>query len=165
MSRHSNLVFEYSKITEQIFIGTNQCCETHFKQELLKRSIKADISLEAKRLDLPFGVDYYLWLPVKNHFPPSQNQFRIGIKFLDELIKNREKIYVHCEHGHGRAPTFVAAYFIYKGMTLKQAMAFLKRKRKGTHFTKQQLNGLKNFIKSLKKSAIIKTKGRLKMTT
>lgn len=41
--------FEYNKITNHIYVGTNQCCQTHFKEELLTKDIKADISLEKER--------------------------------------------------------------------------------------------------------------------
>ncbi len=29
-------IFEYSKITEYIYIGSNQCCQDHFKKSLIK---------------------------------------------------------------------------------------------------------------------------------
>jgi hypothetical protein len=45
--KHSKHVpFEYTKITKNIFIGSNQCCQVHFKKSLLDKGIKADISLE-----------------------------------------------------------------------------------------------------------------------
>ena len=54
---------EYNNITNGIYIGTNQCCQTHFDEELKKEGITADISLEEDRLDAPFGVDFYVWIP------------------------------------------------------------------------------------------------------
>ena len=81
---------------------------------MIKKGIKADISLEKEKLDAPFGVDYFLWLPTKDHTAPSQDQLKAGVKFMDELIKNKIKIYIHCQRGHGRAPVLVAAYFISK---------------------------------------------------
>ena len=75
MVKHGKLIFEYNKITEYIYIGTNQCCQIHFNQKLLKKGIKADISLEKEKIDAPFGVDYYLWLPVKDHTAPSLKQY------------------------------------------------------------------------------------------
>lgn len=46
-------ISEYSKITEYIFIGTNQCCNPTLSQELLKKEIEADVSLEVERIDTP----------------------------------------------------------------------------------------------------------------
>lgn len=46
---------EYNEITDGIYIGTNQCCQTHFDEKLKKEGITADISLEEDRLDAPRG--------------------------------------------------------------------------------------------------------------
>ena len=130
MVMHSKLTFEYTKITPHIYIGTNMCCLTHFKKTLLKEGITADISLEGERIDAPFGVDYYIWLPTKNHHAPSQKQLRLGVHMLDFCVKQKINIYVHCERGHGRAPSLVAAYLAaQKNMTVIEAIAFIKRKR------------------------------------
>lgn len=135
---------DFSKITEQIYIGTNACCSTHFDERLRHMGISADISLEAEQLDAPRGADFYLWLPTPDHLPPRPAQLKVGIAALCELIKNRVKVYVHCERGHGRAPTFIAAYFIKeKKMTPKQAVAFISKHRPITHLTSRQLAALK----------------------
>jgi protein-tyrosine phosphatase len=144
MVKHK-LSFEYNKITDYIYIGTNQCCQVHFKKELLNKGIKADISLEKERLDSPFGVDYFLWLPTKDRFPPSQKQLKTGTDFIKSLVKNKIKVYVHCMHGHGRAPTLVAAYFISQGKTVEQAIKMIKNKRPEIHPNEKQINALKKF--------------------
>jgi len=41
-------------------------CQEHFSEKLIKKGIKADISLEKESLDRPFGATYFLWLPVKD---------------------------------------------------------------------------------------------------
>jgi len=139
---------DYSRITPNIYIGTNQCCMMHFDRGLLNKGIRADISLEAKRLDMPFGVDYYLWLPTKDHHPVKPKQLEIGINCLDGLLKFKEKVYIHCEHGHGRAPFFVAAYFIIKkGMSAKKAVALIKKRRPSMHLTAGQLKALNRITK------------------
>jgi protein-tyrosine phosphatase len=145
MKRHPPLKFEYNKITEYIYIGTNQCCQLHFKKELLKKGITADISLEKERIDAPFGVDYYLWLPVKDHTAPTQKQLIMGVDFIEDLIKNKIKVYVHCQRGHGRAPTLVAAYLISKGKTVDEAVKYIKKKRPVIHPNTIQKNALKRF--------------------
>ncbi len=145
MKRHGPLIFEYNKITDYIYLGTNQCCQLHFKKELLRKGIKADISLEKERIDAPFGVDYYLWLPVKDHTAPSQKQLTLGVNFIANLIKNKIKVYIHCQRGHGRAPTLIAAYLISKGKTVEQAVDFIKKKRPVIHPNRIQVNTLKRF--------------------
>lgn len=70
---------EYNYIINGIFIGTNQCCETHFDEQLKREGITADISLEEERVGAPFGVDFYVWIPVKNHTPPTLDQLEFGV--------------------------------------------------------------------------------------
>ncbi len=67
MIKHGKLVFEYNKILPSVFLGTNQCCIVHFKKELIRKGITADLSLESEKLDAAWGAKYFLWLPVKDH--------------------------------------------------------------------------------------------------
>jgi len=141
--------FEYSKITKNIYLGTNQCCQTHFDKSLLKKGIKADISLEKEKLDIPIGVKYFLWLPVKDHAAPTQAQLKVGAHAIKDLTDNNIAVYIHCQRGHGRSPTLVAAYFILEGMTAKEAIKTVKRKR-GIHLRASQMAALEKFERSIK---------------
>lgn len=141
---------DYSRITPKIYIGTNQCCRTHFAKELLKKGVRADISLEAGRLDAPFGVEYYLWLPTRDHTSPSQKQLAVGVAFLSLMASLGEKVYVHCKNGHGRAPTLVAAYLTSKGMTPGEALRFIKKRRRVIHLRGNQKKNLKIFYEKLR---------------
>ncbi len=145
MPNHKHPQLDYNYITDGIYIGTNQCCEMHFSEELLKKGISADISLEDIRLDQPFGVKFYVWLPVKNHTAPTQEQLSFGVTVLEELVRLKKKIYVHCKNGHGRAPTLVAAYLIKKGLKTKEAEAFIKSKRPAIHLETVQRKALRKF--------------------
>ena len=146
----NNQKFNYDKIADYIYIGNNKCCHTHFKKLLLDKKIKADISLEIEEIDSPRGVDYYLWIPTIDHFAPNQKQLMAGVVFLDFLVKNKIKTYIHCRNGHGRAPTLVAAYFIMKGKDIDESISFIKKKRKTIHLSKEQVLGLKKFKRSIK---------------
>lgn len=126
------------------------CCQTHFDKSLLKKGIIADISLEKKSLDQPFGVDYYCWLPTIDHTPPKMKQIKVGVDFISSLVKKKVKIYVHCQRGHGRAPTLVAAYLISQGKNVEEAVSFIKKKRPSIHLDKNQINALKKFKRGLK---------------
>ena len=143
------LIFEYSKITKHIYVGTNKCCRRHFVKPLMKEGIKADISLEEVRIDKPFGVKYYLWLPTKDHKAPSLKQLLLGTNFIKCLVDNGIKVYVHCERGHGRAPTLVAAYFILKGKSINNALELIKKKRSSIHPNKYQIKALENFERKI----------------
>ncbi|MBI2034810.1 MAG: dual specificity protein phosphatase family protein [Candidatus Levybacteria bacterium] len=138
---------EYNYITDGIYIGTNQCCKTHFDERLKQEGIEADISLEDERVDAPFGVQFYIWIPVKNRNAPTNDQLDFGVTILEKLVRMRKKIYVHCQNGHGRAPTMVAAYLIKKGESADEAIELIKTKRPSIHLEEVQVKALQNFQK------------------
>lgn len=142
-------VLEYDHITDGIYIGTNRCCEEHFDDVLKKEGMTADISLEDTKLDQPFGVDFYLWMPVVNHTPPSPDQLDFGVSALEKLVSMGRKVYVHCQNGHGRAPTMVAAYFISKGMSPDEAESFVQSKRPTMHLEGGQREALRDFARTI----------------
>jgi len=140
-------LFEYSKIDKNIFIGSNMCCITHFDEKLLKKGITVDISLEGEVMDQPKGVKIFSWLPTKDHTPPTPQQLQIGVDIIDSVIKQKQKVYVHCQNGHGRAPTLVAAYYISKGMSVEDAIKKIQDKRSTIHLEKNQMQALKKYFK------------------
>ncbi len=139
----------YNHIADGIYIGTNQCCQTHFDELLLKDGISADISLEEDRVDAPFGVDFYIWIPVKDHAAPTPNQLEFGVSVLEKIVAMGKKVYVHCKNGHGRAPTLVAAYLIKNGKSFEEAIALIKSKRPSVHFGEAQKKALQDFTQSI----------------
>ena len=147
MEEHSQNKLDFDYITDGIYIGTNQCCQTHFDENLVKDGVSADISLEEERVDAPFGVEFYVWIPVKNHMPPAPDQLEFGVSVLEKLVLMGKKVYVHCKNGHGRAPTLVAAYLVKNGKTLEEAEAFVKTKRPPVHLEEVQREAIRNFSK------------------
>ena len=141
---------DYNYIADGIFIGTNQCCQMHFDGLLLKNGISADISLEKDRVDAPFGVDFFIWIPTEDHTAPTPDQLEFGVSVLEKIVAIGKKVYVHCKNGHGRASTLVAAYLIKKGKTLEEAIAFIKLKRSSVHLGETQKQALREFAQSLK---------------
>lgn len=133
----------YSRITDQVYIGTNFCCGTHFDPELLKQGVVYDLSLEENRVDSPVGAAAYLWLPIADMHAPTEQQFFMGISFIDTAVKSAHKVYVHCKNGHGRAPTMVAGYLIAHGATTDAAVALITRKRPEIHLQQEQLDALR----------------------
>jgi len=104
--------------------------------------------LEAAKVDAPFGVDFYVWIPVVDHRAPKMKQLEFGVFVLEKLVALKQKVYVHCKSGHGRAPTLVAAYFIKTyGLTSAKAIAFIKKRRKVIHLEKAQKETLEKFAK------------------
>ena len=142
--------FEYNKIDSNIYIGTNMCCITHFDQQLLKKGITVDISLEGEKMDQPKGVKIFSWLPTKDHTAPTYQQLRTGVDIITSSVRQKQKLYVHCQNGHGRAPTLVAAYYISQGMSVEDAISKIQKKRKTIHLEKNQIQALNKFEKILR---------------
>ncbi len=147
---HRNKSFDYDQINEEVFIGTNMCCQLGFERELLTKNVRADISLEELKVDAPMGVDYFLWLPTKDHEPPTPDKLTLGVTTLDFLISRKIKVYIHCKNGHGRAPTLFVAYLIKKGMEVSEAIRYLQSKRPVIHLSQTQMKALNSFKNSLK---------------
>lgn len=146
-----NPELDYDYITDGIYIGTNQCCVMGLADVLKKENITADISLEEERLDQPFGVDVYLWIPVVNHEAPTQDQLSFGAESIEKLLEQKRNIYIHCKNGHGRAPMFVAAYLIRKGYEPGEAIELIASKRKGVHLHEPQEKALQEYCNDFKK--------------
>ena len=144
MGTHQNKL-DFNYIADGIYIGTNQCYQTHFDERLKKEGITADISLEEDRLDAPFGVDFYVWMPVQNHTAPKRDQLEFGVSVLEKLVSMGKKTYAHCKNGHGRAPTLVAAYLIKKGQSPAGAEAFIRSRRPSMHLEDAQRRALEDF--------------------
>lgn len=145
--KHKNRVlFEYSKIDDYIYLGNSPCCKLHFRELIIKKGIRASISLQKEKMDHPIGADYFLWLPVVDKKAPSKRQLLIGAKTINNFVENRVKVYVHCRKGQGRGPTLVAAYFILRGLSVKDAFSRIS-KRRYILPTKVQIKALGEFAK------------------
>ncbi len=138
---------EYSQITPKVFIGTNQCCQAHYKLLLLDKGVNHDVSLEGEQVDSPYGAESYLWLPTEDHLAPSLRSLAIGCRHIDQVLSLGGKVYVHCKNGHGRAPSLVAAWLISNGKSLEVALEIIQTKRKEVHFEKSQIAALRSFAK------------------
>ncbi|MBI2598406.1 MAG: dual specificity protein phosphatase family protein [Candidatus Diapherotrites archaeon] len=149
---HGKKFLEFNKITRYIYLGNNYCCMVHFDKNLLKKhKIEADLSLEENRIDYPKGVKYFLWLPLKDNSEPSQELLATGANFLSQMEKFKIKTYVHCQNGHKRSPTLVAAFLVSKGMGIGKSLSFVKKKRPSIHVSGQYLKALKKFEKHIEK--------------
>lgn len=70
-----------------------------------------------------------LFLPVEDETAPQMAEMEEGLAWLDESIYLGKKVLVHCRHGIGRTGTFITAYLLRRGFSLKQAGKMLKATR------------------------------------
>lgn len=149
---HNHPPIDYSVVTDFILVGTNACCRSHFDESLLVKGVRVDISLEEEHVDMPYGVDFYIWLPTKDHTPPSREKLIFGVQALKFFVDHKLSCYVHCKNGHGRATTLVAAYLIAcQDMNVDDAIYFVQEKRVGTHIELTQREALVEFQRMARK--------------
>lgn len=143
-------VTDYSKITDQIYIGSDLCkgidCPVH-SVEFKKLGIMAEVNLELERVESPTpGVEVYVWLPVMDKTAPKLGQLLVGSAAINEMVKSGNNVYVHCREGHSRGPTMVAAYFIrYEKMSVEEAIEFIAKNRPEIHLEEVQKMALEEF--------------------
>lgn len=71
----------------------------------------------------------YLHLPTIDNTPPPLDVLVQGANFIDEEIRNKGIVYVHCRQGLGRGPTMAMAYLIKLSMTYKEAYDMVRKVR------------------------------------
>lgn len=142
--------FEWNKIDDLIYLGTNACCQFHFDKELLFENVKADISLESEMIDMAQGIDAFLWLPTADHTAPTIDNLELGVDTIKICIEQGKKIYIHCKNGHGRGPTLLAAYYINHGLTVDDAVKFITTRRREVHIEPIQIEMLQMYAKMQK---------------
>lgn len=147
LGRHG---FDYVELNADVYLGTNMCCQYGFARELLAKNVRADISLEADRVDAPRGVDYFIWLPTVDGQAPTPDKLAYGVAALEFFDQHKIKMYIHCKNGHGRAPLLYAAFLMKRGMTMDAALAVIKEKRPVMHLTEVQKAALRDFAKTIK---------------
>lgn len=149
-------IFDYSQITDNIFIGSDLCkgmsCPVHGPEfEKLKILVELNLSVEKKEIP-PDGIDIYAWIPVGDSHAPTQEQLDLGTAIINEAVRNGKRVYVHCKNGHGRSPTMVAAYFVrYMGKTVDEAVAVILHHRNEVHLVFEQREALGKFEQRLLK--------------
>lgn len=148
--RNDGHEFDYSKIDEHIYIGSNLCkgnvCPIH-SVDFKKLGVCVEINLDDTRKEIPpDDIESYTWMPVVDGYPPNEIQLSLGTSLMNEAIIGGRTVYIHCRNGHGRSPTLVAAYLIrYKGMSVDEAEKFIKKSRPEIHIEKKQKKALEKF--------------------
>lgn len=152
-NRTGTCELNYSKITDNIYVGSDFCCGRDCKdhtEEFKKLGVSVEITLTAEKKEVPpDNLDLYCWMPIVDEYPPTSDQFDMGVAIINLAVKNGKTVYVHCANGHGRSPTMVAAYLIrHKNMSVDEAIDYIKKRRSEIHIEDSQLKALEKFAKA-----------------
>lgn len=136
---------DYDQITERLYIGARP--EAYHWFELAAVGITVDVNLQVEGQDrfhknVP---EVYLWLPVPDWYGPNSQTLLTVTRFLRLVIEEERIVYVHCSKGIGRSSAVAAAYLIAEGMTVEQALAFVKGKRSSSKVNETQISHLHEF--------------------
>ncbi len=111
-------------ITDQIAVGGAGITRETWPELADRHRFTAVLSLRSEFQDV-FGPPLpaaYLWLPVTDHTDPPPEQLLIGTQFIAAAVRTDQRVLVHCKMGIGRSPTMVAAYLVWSGQSLNQAI-------------------------------------------
>ncbi len=96
--------------------------------------------------DAAAGYDIaVLHLPVIDFTAPTMEQLHTFVVQADASIEASLPVGVHCAAGKGRTGTFLAAWFVFKGMTADEAIEEVRRLRPGSIETEEQEQAVRDF--------------------
>ncbi len=96
-----------------------------------------------------YGMEQ-LRLPTVDFQPPSLEDCRRGVAFMQRHISQGEGVYVHCKAGRGRSATIVVCWLMAaKGLTPAESQAFLLKKRRHVHRRLDQRRVVQEFWNEL----------------
>ena len=87
----------------------------------------------------------YLRIKVKDRSIPKRSDVLHAINWIEQNVKNKKKVFVHCKLGRGRGPLFTILYLISKGMEKTAAINLIKNRRQYTFLNKKQLQMINDF--------------------
>jgi hypothetical protein len=135
---------DLSFINEDLAIGG--VCKT---DGLWKSGIQAVLDLRQEAHDDPevirkYSLDY-LKIGVPDRGTPSAEDALHALEWIEEQLRNKKKIFIHCNLGRGRAPLLACIYLISQGMNVENAINLVKGVRSYTYFNSDQLKCLYGF--------------------
>lgn len=99
------------------------------------------------------GFEVY-YLPIADECSPDIEEMEKAFAWLDEAVMRGKKVLVHCRFGIGRTSTFVTAYLLRRGLSLKD----VSKKLKGTLPTPPSYSQRRFLKKYAEKLSAVKTR-------
>ena len=117
------------QITPQIYIGAEYRLNGKIRLEELGFTHSVSLQAEYDSAEHGLALAHHCYLPTPDQHAPSISHLYEGVAFIHEAVESGGKVYVHCAAGVGRSPTLVAAYFVYQGMEVGDALIRMQEAR------------------------------------
>lgn len=139
-------LIQFSKITPNLYVGPQY--RKNGLRLLQAEGINAVVNMRDEKDDRQFGLapEEYCYLPTPDDEAPTIEQLNQGVDFIQKIIQEGGKVYIHCGAGVGRAPTMAAAFLIHQGMSVDEALETIRRVRPFIFITPPQLQQLHRFF-------------------
>jgi predicted protein tyrosine phosphatase len=141
----------FSAVLPQLWVGGQQY--RRGVEDMRKAGITAVLNLRTQPDDFAMNrlmqSVHYLWLPTIDNTPPTLDDIRRGVDFIQQQIDAGGKVYVHCRAGVGRAPTMTACYLVSTGLTPDDAWAAIRKRRPFIYPTTLQIAQVDAYFRSL----------------
>ena len=148
----------YTFIDNQISIGMQHKYLGKLVLKLYNHNAILNLRSEFDDKKRFLNLKFYKQIKLDEFKAPSINQLMEGSEFINDVIKNNGRIYIHCREGVSRAPLFACSYLIrYRGLGVRESINYIKRKRIFINILPCQLHILNKFYTYIK-SINVKTK-------
>jgi len=143
----------HSTITPHLFVGPQY--RRRGKRRLEEWGVTGVVNLRAESDDAALGLTLadYCYLPTVDDEAPTLDHLREGVAFIERVVQQGGKVYIHCAGGIGRAPTMAAAYLVAQGQSVDEALATIRRARPFIRLMPPQLERLREFEQSVREGA------------
>lgn len=147
-------LLQFSEITPEIYVGPQY--GRRGKRKLEQAGITGGINLRIEFDDAEHGLalKHYCYLPTIDDDAPTMEHLHQGVAFMNEVIAQNGRVYIHCAGGVGRAPTMAAAYFISQGMSLDEALALIRKARPFINIMPPQMEQLRAFERAMRQEKV-----------
>lgn len=91
-----------------------------------------------------------LYLPTPDTYPLTVDQLLAGARWVNEQIADGHRVLIHCEHGVGRSVLLTAAAMVAGGMSARDAITLIQRKRWQAAPNHRQMRQLQEFERAIR---------------